>query len=63
MAGEDQALGLAAIACVFKRRTDPAFTLRMRGIPHERFRDGATGPGNVGRREWRHAATVAELGP
>jgi hypothetical protein len=48
---------------VFKRRTDPAFTLRMRGIPHERFRDGATGPGNVGRREWRHAATVAELGP
>ena len=27
MVGEDQALGLAAIACVVKRRTDPAFTL------------------------------------
>lgn len=27
MAGEDQALGLAAIVCVVARRTDPAFTL------------------------------------
>lgn len=27
MAGEDQALGLAAIACVVQRRTIPTFTL------------------------------------